>query len=134
MPGVAVAPEAWLAGMVVIQRGGLGEVVLSEDEALETLMSNCEDAYGFPPYAAIEGSLRRRNGSDLKQVERAIVASALSGLPASLLRSETMDWSCSATRRCQSVDAHGPLRQGRTFRRASWLSPRLAPARFPGSV
>ena len=94
VPGVAVAPEAWLAGMVVIQRGGLGEVVLSEDEALETLMSNCEDAYGFPPYAAIEGSLRRRNGSDLKEVERAIVASALSGLPASLLRSETMDWSC----------------------------------------
>ena len=57
-------------------------------------MSNCEDAYGFPPYSSIEDSLRRRNGSDLKQVERAIVASALSGLPASLLRSETMDWWC----------------------------------------
>ena len=94
VPGVAVAPHAQLAGMVVIQRGGLGEVVLSEDEALETLMSNCEDAYGFPPYSAIESSLRRRNGSDLKQVERAIVASALSGLPASLMRSETMDWWC----------------------------------------
>jgi len=92
VPGVTVAPEARLSGMVVIQRGGLGELVLSEEEALETLMSNCEDAYGFPPYAAIEGSLRRRNGSDLKQVERAIVASALSGLPATLLRSETMDW------------------------------------------
>jgi dolichol-phosphate mannosyltransferase len=94
VPGVAVAPEARLAGMVVIQRGGLGEVVLDDDEALDTLMSNCEDAYGFPPYSAIEGSLRRRNGSDLKQVERAIVASALSGLPASVLRSETMDWWC----------------------------------------
>jgi dolichol-phosphate mannosyltransferase len=92
VPGVAVAPEARLAGMVVIQRGGLGDVVLSKDEALETLMSNCEDAYGFPPYSAIEGSLRRRNGHDLKQVEREIVASALSGLPATLLRSETMDW------------------------------------------
>jgi hypothetical protein len=89
-----VAPEAQLAGMVVIQRGGLGEVVLDDDEALDTLMSNCEDAYGFPPYSEIEGSLRRRNGSDLKQVERAIVASALSGLPTSLLRSETMDWWC----------------------------------------
>lgn len=92
VPGVVVAPEARLAGMVVIQRGGIGEVVLSQDQALDTLMSNCEDAYGFPPYSAIEGSLRRRNGSDLKQVERAIVASALSGLPATLLRSETMDW------------------------------------------
>jgi dolichol-phosphate mannosyltransferase len=93
VPGVTVAPEARLAGMVVIQRGGLGEVVLSKDEALETLMRNCEDAYGFPPYSAIEGSLRRRNGGDLKDVERAIVASALSRVPATILRSETMDWS-----------------------------------------
>jgi dolichol-phosphate mannosyltransferase len=92
VPGVEVAPEARLAGMVVIQRGGAGQLVLDEREALETLMSNCEDAYGFPPYSAIEGSLRRRNGSDLRDVERAIVASALSGVPAAVLRSESMDW------------------------------------------
>ena len=78
--------------MVVIERGGEGTAVLDERAALETLMQNCEDAYGFPPYAALEGSLRRRNGTDLKQVERAIVASALSGLPAAVMRSETMDW------------------------------------------
>jgi dolichol-phosphate mannosyltransferase len=93
VPGVEVAPEARLKGMVVIQRGGEGAVSLDEAEALETLMRNCEDAYGFPPYAAIEGSLRRRNGADLKDVERGIVASALSGLPAAVIRSETMDWS-----------------------------------------
>jgi dolichol-phosphate mannosyltransferase len=92
VPGVVVAPEAHLAGMVVIQRGGFGGLVLDEREALETLMSNCEDAYGFPPYSEIEGSLRRRNGSDLRDVERAIVASALSGVPAAVLRSESMDW------------------------------------------
>jgi dolichol-phosphate mannosyltransferase len=93
VPGVQVAPEARLAGMVVIQRGGKGAVSLNEREALETLMRNCEDAYSFPPYPEIEGSLRRRNGTDLKDVERGIVASALSGLPAALMRSETMDWS-----------------------------------------
>jgi dolichol-phosphate mannosyltransferase len=92
VPGVDVAPEAHLAGMVVIQRGGVGGLVLDEREALETLMSNCEDAYGFPPYSEIEGPLRRRNGSDLRDVERAIVASALSGVPAAVLRSESMDW------------------------------------------
>ena len=92
VPGVEVAPEARLAGMVVIQRGGEGAAYLDEREALETLMRNCEDAYGFPPYAAIEGSLCTQNGGDLKQVERTIVASALSGLPAAVLRSETMDW------------------------------------------
>jgi dolichol-phosphate mannosyltransferase len=92
VPDVEVAPEAQLAGMVVIERGGEGTAVLDERTALEMLMRNCEDAYGFPPYAAIEESLRRRNGTDLKNVERAIVASALSGLPAALMRSETMDW------------------------------------------
>jgi dolichol-phosphate mannosyltransferase len=92
VPGVEVAPEARLAGMVVIQRGGDGEVDLPERDALDTLMVNCEDAYGFPPYSEIEDFLRRRDGGDLKEAERAIVASALSGVPASLLRSETMDW------------------------------------------
>ena len=43
-------------------------------------------------YSAIEGFLRRRNGTDLRDVEREIVAHALVGLPATLLRSETMDW------------------------------------------
>ena len=92
VPGVEVAPEAQLAGMVVIERGGAGTAVLDERTALDTLMRNCEDAYSFPPYPAIEGSLRRRNGTDLKPVERRIVASALSGLPAAVMRSETMDW------------------------------------------
>jgi putative flippase GtrA len=92
VPGVAVAPEARLKGLVVIQRGGEGDVSLDEPEAREILMRNCEDAYGFPPYSAIEGSLRRRNGADLKDVERGIVTSALSGLPAAVMRSETMDW------------------------------------------
>jgi dolichol-phosphate mannosyltransferase len=92
VPGVQAASEARLTGMVVIERGGLGEVVLDEREALATLLHNCDDAYGFPPYAAIEGFLRSRNGADLGDVERAIVAHALRGLPATLLRSETMDW------------------------------------------
>jgi hypothetical protein len=55
-------------------------------------MRNCEDAYGFPPYDAIEGPLRRRNGTDLKEVERTIVARALRDVPAMVIRSENMDW------------------------------------------
>lgn len=92
VPGVEVVPEARLAGLVVIQRGGEGSAHLNEHEALESLMRNCEDAYGFPPYPAIEASLRSQNGRDLGQVERTIVASALAGLPATVMRSETMDW------------------------------------------
>jgi dolichol-phosphate mannosyltransferase len=92
VPGVKVAPEAHLAGMVVIQRGGDGAVPLEEGEAVDALLSNCEDAFGFPPYPAIEGFLRSGSCHDLKDVERGIVASALSGRPATVLRSETMDW------------------------------------------
>jgi dolichol-phosphate mannosyltransferase len=93
VPGVEVAPEARLAGMVVIERGGEGVTALAWPEALETLLSNCEDAYGFPPYAVIEGPLRRRNGTDLGDVERAIVARALTSVPSTLIQSESMDWS-----------------------------------------
>ena len=145
VPGVHVAPEARLAGMVVIQRGGEGDASMSEPEALETLMRNCEDAYGFPPYTEIEGSLRRRNGTDLKDVERRIVASALSGLPAALMRSETMDWSAPTARRREPLDPIGALdrsdlagsaRPRRTERRRrAWAGfGRLAPARRRSSV
>jgi dolichol-phosphate mannosyltransferase len=92
VPDVEVAPEAQLAGMVVIERGGDGAVALERRKALDTLMRNCEDAYGFPPYAAIEGPLRSRNGTDLREVERTIVARALGDIPAMVIRSENMDW------------------------------------------
>jgi len=92
VPEVEIAPEGRLAGLVVIQRGGEGEVSLGDREAFETLMNNSEDAFGFPPYAEIEDFLHSRNGSDLRRVERGIVARALEGVPATLVRSETMDW------------------------------------------
>jgi putative flippase GtrA len=92
IPTAKIAPEAKLAGLVVIQRGGLGQVELESEEALEILMSNCEDAYGFPPYAEIAGFLHSRTGNGLQAVERELVAGVLSQIPATLLRSETMDW------------------------------------------
>ena len=93
VPGVKFVPEAKLAGMFVIQRGGEGSVSLSGDEALETLMRNSEDAYGFPPYSTIESFLYDSSGVDLRVAEREIVATALAGWPAVLLMSNKMDWS-----------------------------------------
>jgi hypothetical protein len=55
-------------------------------------MENCEDAFGFPPYGSIEDFLRGLNGTDLKLVERAVVESALSEVPATMIGSSTMDW------------------------------------------
>jgi dolichol-phosphate mannosyltransferase len=92
VPEVQMAPEANLAGMIVIERGGGGEADLTAKEALEILLANCEDAYGFPPYREIEHFLHSRNGSDLRDVERATIARAIGGVPAVLLKSESMDW------------------------------------------
>jgi hypothetical protein len=65
---------------------------LAEDEAIETLMDNCDDAYGFPPYPLIAQYLYTRRGIDLRVAERSVVYSALAGAPATLLRSTSMDW------------------------------------------
>jgi len=91
VPGVARAGGARLERMVVIQRDGEGVYVLDGQEALDTLMANSADAYGFPPYDAIEGFLNN-NGRDLRLDERAIVAAALADVRTTLLRSRTMDW------------------------------------------
>jgi putative flippase GtrA len=92
VPGVDMAQEARLQGLVIIQRGGNGYVTLDPDEAVEILLANCEDAYGFPPYGVIAPFLQRHNGTDLRAVERSIIQHALEGVPATLVRSETMDW------------------------------------------
>jgi putative flippase GtrA len=92
VPGVATASAARLARMIVIERGGIGHRSLEPDEAVEILMANSEDAFGFPPYPTIAEFLHRSNGHDLRGHEREIVAAALDGIPAIVLRSETMDW------------------------------------------
>jgi dolichol-phosphate mannosyltransferase len=92
VPDVHLAPEASLAGMIVIERGGEGHVELTREDALDILIANCEDAYGFPPYGQIEHFLRSRNGSDLLTIERETITRALGDIPATLLKSETMDW------------------------------------------
>lgn len=92
VPNAKVAREAKLAGMFIIERGGDGDLELDAREAFETLLSNCEDAYGFPPYPTIKSFLYTSNGRDLREVEREIIGEALAERPTLLLRSTKMDW------------------------------------------
>jgi hypothetical protein len=85
--------SARLAGMFIIERGSEGEEVLDSQTSLDILMSNCDDAYGFPPYPQIRDAISAPGGEDLHPVERSIVAAALGDLPVRLIRSATMDWS-----------------------------------------
>jgi hypothetical protein len=94
VPGVAIAPEAQLAGMAILQRDGEeGGTVLPPGEALDILLRNCEDAYGFPPYPVIGRWLWSRGDRDLRVTEREIIRSALSGRPTHLLCSPDRRWS-----------------------------------------
>jgi putative flippase GtrA len=93
IPSVNTARTARLAGLCVIQRGGTGTEQLDGCAALETLMKNSEDAYGFPPYHTIADSLYCLGGDDLRIAEIMIVDNALAGRHAVLVRSTTMDWS-----------------------------------------
>jgi dolichol-phosphate mannosyltransferase len=92
VPHVKCANEARLAGLIVIERGDDGEVSLSNQEALDILMANSEDSYGFPPYESIKEFLYGSERGDLRPIERAAVAAALADKPATLLRSSTRDW------------------------------------------
>ena len=73
------------------------------DDALDILLRNCEDAYGFPPYHDLEAFLLGSTGYDLRAEERQIMAAALSGHPSTLLRSTTLDW---ATRIPEKINGY----------------------------
>lgn len=91
--GVQLCPESQLAGLVVIERASDDVTrALADDEAIDTLMENCDDAYGFPPYPLIAEYLYTRRGIDLRVAERRAVRGALASAPATLLRSTSMDW------------------------------------------
>jgi hypothetical protein len=91
--GAQSCSEARLSGLVVIERADDDVTrALGDDEAIETLMENCDDAYGFPPYPVIAEYLYTRRGVDLREAERSAVSSALASAPATLLRSTSMDW------------------------------------------
>lgn len=92
VPNVKLAREATLAGMFVIERGEDAILPLDNKEAIETLLKNCDDAYGFPPYYSIKDFLIQRNGENLQQTESKLITEAFSKLPATLIRSKDADW------------------------------------------
>jgi glycosyltransferase involved in cell wall biosynthesis len=116
IPGVDRLQTAKISGLTIIQRGGEGEERLASHDALEMLFGNCEDAFGFPPYPAIEAFLRHNGSGDLREIERGLIARALDGVPATLLKSETMDWwerlpSLMRTAPTPRQDEHSPFVQ-----------------------
>lgn len=92
IPKVKLTRKANLTGMFIIERGEEEITPMINAEAMEVLLQNCEDAYGFPPYEDIKEFLYIQDGVDLREKEHAIIRQALGELPATVIRSSTMDW------------------------------------------
>ncbi len=94
VPKVKLSRVARFSGMFIIERGGEGFKEIDNSEALEILLSNCEDAYGFPPYNDLKEFLYMSGGTDLRLKEQEIIRQAMGGLSATLIRSTSLDWWC----------------------------------------
>ena len=92
VPGVLRVREATFEGLVVIQRGEDGQKPLPRDEAVEIVLANCADAYGFPPYSYLEEFLHARSHLDLAALEANVIRQTIAERPATLLSSSTRDW------------------------------------------
>ncbi|MCH7745529.1 MAG: GtrA family protein [Chloroflexi bacterium] len=89
---VALTEQARLSYLVFIEIGDEGEKVLDKETALEVLLRNCEDAYGFPPYTELAGFLLDSFDEDLPKSEAKIIEDALENCPTLLIRSMKRDW------------------------------------------
>ena len=92
VPNVKLTEKGHLTGMFIIERGGEAILPIPNSEAMQVLLQNCEDAYGFPPYEAIKEFLYCVYGYDLHEKETEIIQQALGNLPATVIRSSIMDW------------------------------------------
>jgi dolichol-phosphate mannosyltransferase len=90
-----IGRETRLEHLFVIERGGSTQLTtIAPEQAVDLLLENTEDAYGFPPYARIAPSLvlGQRSVDELKQREREILASALSGCFVVRIVASGYDW------------------------------------------
>ena len=94
VPKVKLSRVVPLAGMFIIARGKEQIQPMENREALEILLQNCEDAYGFPPYDNLKKFLYFQDGVDLREKEQSIIRQAMGGLPATQIHSSNLEWWC----------------------------------------
>jgi dolichol-phosphate mannosyltransferase len=92
IPGAQLGKSSRLTALALIERGPDFEGPLSDDEKIDTLISNAEDAYGFPPYPLLADALSSWQGKDLHEQEREIVKHVVADIPAIRLASPRYDW------------------------------------------
>jgi putative flippase GtrA len=80
--------------LFIIERGAPRLAELTHASALEQLITNTDDAYGFPPFRFLAPAINigGQNYQQLRQAEREILSSFLSNLRCRTLASDTFSW------------------------------------------
>jgi len=88
------APTAHVRELFVIERGAPKLADLDREHALEQMLTNTDDAYGFPPfrYLAPTITIGGHGYQELRAMERDILASFLSNVRTRVLASDTFGW------------------------------------------
>jgi dolichol-phosphate mannosyltransferase len=88
------APTANVRELFVIERGAPKLADLDREHALEQMLTNTDDAYGFPPfrYLAPTITIGGHGYQELRAMEREILASFLSHVRTRVLASDTFGW------------------------------------------
>ena len=92
VPSVKFTHASRIAQRFEIQRGPDHEALVEQQQAHTMALEDCEDAYGFPPYAALEPFLTTSDGRDLRPEEQQIIADGLGTRPTTLIRRQARDW------------------------------------------
>ncbi|HET7245321.1 MAG TPA: glycosyltransferase [Streptosporangiaceae bacterium] len=89
-----LASACQVSELFIIERGHNQLAGLDHDSALERLITNTDDAYGFPPfrYLAPAISIGGQDYHQLRQAEREILAKFLSHLRVRVLGSDSFGW------------------------------------------
>ncbi len=92
--GAEIAPEARIANVFLMERGEPLQERVELDAAVDQLIENTDDAYGFPPFATRAPRLEIA-GADyqaLRRRERELLTSALRGVTIYRLRVRGHEW------------------------------------------
>lgn len=92
IPEVRISKQAAVRLVVLLERGPDDQEPLSPSMVLSALRRNAEDAYGFPPYRALEEFLSRRGDLDYHQAEQEIVEQGVHGSTGIRLASDQYRW------------------------------------------
>jgi putative flippase GtrA len=89
-----VIRTARVSDLFVIERGTPALTDVGFDEAVQTLVENTDDAYGFPPFREMAPSIviGEDDYDQLRRKERAILTSAIANIRIRRLASDTFSW------------------------------------------